>query len=51
MMNDSRNGTWHQCVIGMEADRMDDDSTMTLQPTEWGNIIILYVAGKCCSAE
>ena len=45
MMNDSRNDTWYQCVIGT-LDGMDHDSTMTLQPTEWGNITILYVAGK-----
>ena len=47
MMNDSRNDTWYQCVIGMQADRTNDDSTMTLQPIEWGNITILYVAGEC----
>ena len=51
MMNDSRNDTWYQCVIGMQGDVMDRDSTMTLQPTEWGNATILYVAGECCSAE
>ena len=46
MMNDSRNDTWYQCVIGMQTDIMDIDSTRTLQPTEWGNATILYVAGE-----
>ena len=51
MMNDSRNDTWYQCVIGTQGHVMDHDSTRTLQPTEWGNATILYVAGECCSAE
>ena len=51
IMNDSRNETWYQCVIGTQGDVMDHDSTRTLQPTEWGNITVLYVAGECCSAE
>ena len=50
-MNDSRNETKYQCVIGTQADVMDHDSTMTLQPTEWDNATILYVAGECRSAE
>ena len=43
MMNDSRNETWYQCVIGIW---QADEDTMTLQPIEWGNITILYVAGE-----
>ena len=46
IMNDSRNETWYQCVIGMQDDGMSIDSTMILQPTRWGNITILYVAGE-----
>ena len=46
MMNDSRNVTKYRCVIGTQGDVMDRDSTMTLQPTEWGNATILYVAGE-----
>ena len=49
-MNDSRNDTLYQCVIGTE-DVMDRDSFRTLQPTDWGNATILHVAGECCSAE
>ena len=53
MMNDDRNDTWYQCVIGMQAepDGMEQESTRNLQPTEWGNITIIYVAGEYCSAE
>ena len=50
-MNDSRNDTLYQCVIGMKDDVMDRHSTRTLQPTDCGNATILYVAGECCSAE
>ena len=41
MMNDDRNDTEYQCVIGTQ-----DEDTMLLQPTEMGNITILYVAGE-----
>ena len=41
MMNDDRNNTEHQCVIGVS-----DAETMTLQPVERGNVTILYVAGE-----
>ena len=41
MMDDDRNDTEHQCVIGIS-----DTDTMILQPVERGNVIILYVAGE-----
>ena len=49
MMNDDRNGTLYQCVIGIqeELDRMAE----TLQIIQHCNITILYVAGECFSVE
>ena len=41
MMDDDRNDTEHQCVIGIS-----DAETMTLQPVESGIVTILYVAGE-----
>ena len=41
MMDDDRNDTEHQCVIGIS-----DAETMTLQLVERSNVTILYVAGE-----
>ena len=48
-MNDDRNGTLYQCVIGIreELDRMAE----TIQIIQHCNITILYVAGECFSVD